>query len=105
MSKEIGTDKPLVEDVLTAAKNLKYEAEIDPLSKYPRSPYDTKGLVLIDIMGQKKSFVLKKLAPEVQLAKDNRIQSVKLDKVKKDRKKHKDKTELLKSKIQKRKKN
>ena len=55
-------------------------------------------------MGQKKTFVLKKLAPEVKQAKLNRIQSAKLDKVKKKRKKHKDKTELLKSKIQKRKK-
>ena len=55
-------------------------------------------------MGQKKSFVLKKLAPEVKLAKENRISSAKLDRVKKKRKKHKDKTELLKSKIEKRKK-
>ncbi len=104
MSKEICTDKPLVEDVLTAAKNLKYVAEIDTQSKYPRSPYDANGLVLIDIMGQKKSFVLKKLAPEVKLAKEKRISSAKLDSVKKKRKKHKDKTELLKSKIEKRKK-
>jgi hypothetical protein len=55
-------------------------------------------------MGQKKTFVLKKLAPEVNQAKLNRIQSAKLDKVKKKRKKHKDKTELLKRKIQQRKK-
>ncbi|MHA1512167.1 MAG: signal recognition particle subunit SRP19/SEC65 family protein, partial [Promethearchaeota archaeon] len=104
VSKETATDKPLVEDVLTAAKNLKYSAEIDNLSKYPRSPYDAKGLVLIDTMGQKKTFVLKKLAPEVKQAKENRMQSAKLDKVKKKRKKHKDKSELLRSKIQQRKK-
>lgn len=61
-------------------------------------------MVLIDTMGQKKTFVLKKLAPEVNQAKLNRIQSAKLDKVKKKRKKHKDKTELLKRKIQQRKK-
>ena len=55
-------------------------------------------------MGQKKTFVLKKLAPEVKQAKENRINSAKLDKVKKKRKKHKDKSELLRSKIQQRKK-
>nr|WP_162306654.1 signal recognition particle subunit SRP19/SEC65 family protein [Candidatus Prometheoarchaeum syntrophicum]QEE15984.1 Signal recognition particle 19 kDa protein [Candidatus Prometheoarchaeum syntrophicum] len=104
VSKEIGTDKPLVEDVLTAAKNLKYVAEIDTQSKYPRSPFDVNGLVMIDIMGQKKNWVLKKMAPEVKLAKENRISSAKLDRVKKNRKKHKAKTELLKSKIEKRKK-
>ena len=104
ISKEIGTDKPLVEDVFKAATNLKYNAEIDTQSKYPRSPFDAKGLVLIDTMGQKKSFVLQKLAPEVKQAKYNRIQSAKLDKFKKKRKKHKDKSELVRSKIQKRKK-
>ncbi len=55
-------------------------------------------------MGQKRSFTLRKLAPEVKQAKINRIQSAKLDKFKKKRKKHKDKTELIKSKIQQRKK-
>ena len=104
VSKEIATEKPLVEDVLTAATNLKFKAEIDTQSKYPRSPYDAKGLVLIEIHGQRKNVVLKKLAPEVKQAKLNRIQSAKLDSVKKNRKKHKDKTELLKSKIQQRKK-
>ena len=83
ISKEIATDNPLVEDVFKAATNLKYKAEIDTQGKYPRSPYDAKGLVLIDIMGQKKSFVLKKLAPEVKQAKYNRIQLAKLDKFKK----------------------
>ncbi|MHA1475908.1 MAG: hypothetical protein ACTSQ5_12065 [Promethearchaeota archaeon] len=55
-------------------------------------------------MGQKKTFVLKKLAPEVKQAKENRIQSAKLDNVKRKRKKHKDKKELVKNKLQKRKK-
>jgi len=102
--KENATDKPLVEDVYNAALKLKYVAETDLQSKYPRTPYDPKGHVLIDTMGQKKTFVLKKLAPEVKQAKFDRLQSAKLDKIKKKHKKNKDKKELLKSKLQKRKK-
>ena len=93
ISLENATDRPKAKDVLNAAQNLKYYAEIDPQSRYPRTTWNDPGVVLIDTMGQKKSFVLNKLAPEVNKARIERIDQAKLNKVKKKHKKKKKNSE------------
>src|SRR6056297_235987 len=77
VSKGDATGKPNAKDVLEAAQQAGYYAEIDSFRKYPRTWWDDPGLVLVDIMGQKKSFALKKIAPEVKEAKKNRLERTK----------------------------
>ena len=94
-----GTEKPNIGDLSAAAQKLKFSIEIDIQSKYPRTPWDDSGLVMIDTKGQKKSIVLHKLAPEVKLARTTRIEQAKLKKVKKKKKKKQQNIDLLKQKI------
>jgi signal recognition particle subunit SRP19 len=56
---------PTIEELAEAAVKLKYDAEIDPHAKYPRSWSDPPGMLLIDTMGQKKIHVMEKLAGEI----------------------------------------
>ena len=97
-----GTPKPTVEELLKAATNLGYYTELEQMVKYPRTWWDDPGQILIDTMGQKKTFVLHKLAEElkkVHLEKQNEAQ------LSKKKKKKKINTEALKEKIAKRKGN
>ena len=94
-----GTEKPSTGDLSAAAQKLKYHIEIDKLSKYPRSPWDDAGMVMIDTMGQKKSAVVHRLAPEVKQARITRLEQAKLKKVKKKKKKKQQNIDLLKQKI------
>lgn len=57
---------PSIEELAEAAIKLKYEAEIDPNAKYPRSWSDPSGMLLIDTMGQKKIKVIEKIAKEIE---------------------------------------
>ncbi|MHA1602460.1 MAG: signal recognition particle subunit SRP19/SEC65 family protein, partial [Promethearchaeota archaeon] len=81
LSLESATEKPTLQDLSQAAQKLKYQSAIDKTLKYPRSTWDEPGAVLIDTMGQKKTFVLHKLAPEVKAAKNHRLDRAKLEKV------------------------
>lgn len=99
ISLENATEKPLLKDLETASRKLKFKFEIDPRSKYPRSTWDEPGLLLVDTMGQKKNSVLKKMAPEIQKARRNRLQQIKESKVKKKNKNKAKQTDLLKQKI------
>ncbi len=77
VSKSEGSVSPLAEDVAEAAKKAGYYAEIDTFRRYPRSWWDDPGVVLVDIMGQQKTFALHKIAPEVQVAIKNRLEKSK----------------------------
>ncbi len=94
-----GTEKPTIGDLSAAAQKLKFTVEVDKQSKYPRTPWDDAGMVLINTQGQKKSVVLHKLAPEVKLARVTRIEQAKFKKVKKKNKKKQQNIDLLKQKI------
>jgi signal recognition particle subunit SRP19 len=56
---------PTIEELAEAATKLDYAAEIDPHAKYPRTWYDSPGMLLIDTMGQKKIKVMEKIAKEI----------------------------------------
>ena len=83
--KNVAVISPKPEDILSAAQKAGYYAEIDEFRKYPRTWWDDPGLVLIDIMGQKKSFVMKKITPLVKKALEQRLIAAK-NKNKKDKK-------------------
>ena len=99
---ESATEKPSLQDVSQAAQKLKYHSVIDKSIKYPRSTWDEPGALMIDTMGQKKTFVLHKLAPEVKAAKNRRLDKAKLEKVKKKHKKKEQTKDLLKQKLKER---
>jgi signal recognition particle subunit SRP19 len=99
VTKELATNHPTVNDLFEAAKKLGYYAEIDAGVKYPRTWYDDPGRVLIDTMGQKKTFVLKKIAPELQKIKVVRDTETKNQGTKKKDQKRQQKMESLKEKI------
>ncbi len=99
VSLEEATEKPTLKDLARAAQKLKYFYEINPRSKYPRSTWDDPGQISMDTLGQKKTFVLKKLAPEIQKARRNRLEQAKLSKVKKKHKKKAQQSEALRQKI------
>ena len=56
---------PTIEELAEAAVKLKYSAEIDPNARYPRTWWDSSGVLLIDTKGQKKISVMEKLAKEI----------------------------------------
>ncbi|UYP47951.1 hypothetical protein NEF87_004236 [Candidatus Lokiarchaeum ossiferum] len=99
ISLESATEKPILKDLATAAQKLKFKYEIDPRSKYPRSTWDEPGLLLVDTLGQKKNDVLKKMAPEIQKARTNRLKQLKESKVKKKHKKKAQQADILRQKI------
>jgi len=96
--KELACSKPTSLDVFEAAQNLKYYAEHEKQAIYPRTPFDSPGRVLIDTMGQKKTFVLRKLAPEINKVKQKRKNAAQLAKRKKKNKSNK---AILKEKLRK----
>ncbi|MHA1522181.1 MAG: signal recognition particle subunit SRP19/SEC65 family protein [Promethearchaeota archaeon] len=81
--------RPTSTDLLEAAEKLKYYAEHETNAHYPRSPSDKPGRVLIDIMGQKKTFVLHRLAPQIKIVQDERKKAAQLAKRKKKTKTNK----------------
>lgn len=99
ISKSQATNHPTVADLFEAAKKLGYYAEIEPGVKYPRTWYDDPGRVLVDTMGQKKTFVLHKIAPELQKLKAQKESEVKNQSTKKKDHKRQQKLESLKEKI------
>jgi signal recognition particle subunit SRP19 len=98
VSKSIATPDPTLQDLLDAAKKAGYRAELDPEPKFPASWWDDPGRILLEGKGQKKTFILRKLAPEIQAASKNRIDMAKLEEVRKKYKK-KQNVDTLKKKI------
>jgi signal recognition particle subunit SEC65 len=103
VSQENATQKPTLDDLLKAATKAGYYVEADPKARYPRSWWDDPGYVMIDTTGQKKSFVLNKLAPIVSKVKNDRQNEAKLASLKKKKNKSQNKNKLLQEKIKQRK--
>jgi signal recognition particle subunit SRP19 len=96
---EMATPDPTVQDLANAARKLGYQIEVDPKPKYPPTWYDeATGNVLIDAMGQKKLFVLHRLAPEIQALQQKRVNETKQELINKKDKKKKN-VEAIKKKI------
>ncbi|MFX0038669.1 MAG: signal recognition particle subunit SRP19/SEC65 family protein [Promethearchaeota archaeon] len=64
--KKFALDKVNLEEIVKAAKNLGYQAEIERGYKYPRSWWEDPGRVIIDTKGKKKSKVNLELAKEIR---------------------------------------
>lgn len=95
----IATPEPTVQDLANAARKLGYQVEVDPKPKYPPTWFDeTSGYVLIDAMGQKKLFVIRRIAPEIQASQQKRLSDTKQDNLNKKDKKKKN-VEAIKKKI------
>lgn len=56
---------PTIQEVYEAAVSTGYEAEINPTARYPRSWWDPPGNLIIDVLGQKKKFVMTKIANKI----------------------------------------
>ena len=93
VAKKNATPEPKAQDVLKGAQSAGYYAEMDPFRQYPRTWWDEPGMVLVDTMGQKKTFALHKIAPEVKKAAKTRI-----SKSKEKGKKRKENIQKLKAK-------
>jgi signal recognition particle subunit SEC65 len=93
------TSGPALQDLITAAKDLKYEFEIDTNAKYPATWWDDPGLIMIDNSGQKKTFVLHRFAMAVQKSQKKRHDDAKLEEVRKKYKKKNEMKAKLKDKL------
>jgi signal recognition particle subunit SEC65 len=90
------SDNPTVQDLVAAVKNLGYPSELDQNAKFPATWWDDPGLVLIDNSGQKKTFVLHRVAIAIQKAIKKRHDEAKLEDVrKKYKKRHQLKEKLV----------
>ncbi|MCP4763951.1 MAG: hypothetical protein GY870_19420 [archaeon] len=89
LSKESAIPLPKVDELAEAAIALKYTVEIDPIAKYPRSWWDPPGRLLIDTHGQKKKFVMEKLAKKIVTLRIQKKAEEKNQKGKKKKKKKK----------------
>ncbi|MCF2141289.1 MAG: signal recognition particle subunit SRP19/SEC65 family protein [Candidatus Lokiarchaeota archaeon] len=96
--RELAISRPTSLDLYEAAQHLKYYVEHDKTARYPRTSSDHPGRVLIDTMGQKKTFVMHKLAPEIKKVKQKRKDAAQLAKRKK---KHRTNKEILQEKLRK----
>jgi len=67
----LALDKITAMELLTAAKKLGYNAELEENLRYPRTWWDEPGRVLIDTKGKKKLKVLLEIAKEVRKARGN----------------------------------
>jgi signal recognition particle subunit SRP19 len=94
----LATAEPTPQDIYKAAIKLGYQAEVEPLPKYPATWWDEPGRVVVESKGQKKLFILRRIAPEIQLIAQQRATKAKSDEISKRDKKKKN-IETLKKKI------
>ena len=59
-------DRVSLNDIIKAAGNLGYHAEIEKYYKYSRTWWDDPGRVIIDTKGKKKSKVMLEVAKEIR---------------------------------------
>lgn len=102
VSAEESIHRPTSQDLFDAAQKMKYYVEHEPNARYPRSPSEMPGRVLIDTIGQKKTFVLHRLAPVIKEVQAERKQAAQLAKRKKKNKSNK---EILQEKLRQKQKN
>jgi signal recognition particle subunit SEC65 len=79
---------PTVQELYDAASSLGYESEINPTAKYPKSWYDPPGNLLIDVLGQKKKFVMIKIAAKIADKRSKLAVQKTAEESKKKKKKH-----------------
>jgi signal recognition particle subunit SRP19 len=95
----VATPDPTIQDLANAARKLGYSVEVDPNPRFPPTWFDeTTGNILIDAMGQKKLFILHRLAPEIQASQLKRVNEAKQEIMNKKDKKKKN-IESIKKKI------
>jgi signal recognition particle subunit SRP19 len=61
----IAVPLPTIQELYEAAVSAGYEAEINPTAKYPKTWWDPPGNLVIDVLGQKKKFVMTKIATKI----------------------------------------
>ena len=66
LPKKFAIEKVNVNDIVKAARNVGYKAEIERNYKYSRTWWDEPRRVIIDAKGKKKSKVLLEVAKEVR---------------------------------------
>ena len=59
-------DKVNLEEIVKAATNLGYHAEIERSYKYPKSWWEEPGRVIINAKGKKKSKIMLEIAKEIR---------------------------------------
>ncbi len=69
LAKNLALEKVSMGEIAKAAKNLGYQVEVDAISRYPRTWWDSPGRVLIETKGKQKARVIKEIAKELRKAK------------------------------------
>ncbi|MFX0076372.1 MAG: signal recognition particle subunit SRP19/SEC65 family protein [Candidatus Hermodarchaeota archaeon] len=66
LPRKFAVDKVNLEEIVKAAKNLGYHAEIERGYKYPRTWWEDPGRVVLDAKGKKKNKIMLELAKEIR---------------------------------------
>ena len=66
LPRKFAIDKVNLEEIVKAAKNLGYNAEIERSYKYPRTWWEDPGRVILDAKGKKKNKILLEVAKEIR---------------------------------------
>jgi signal recognition particle subunit SRP19 len=66
LPKKFAIDKVNLEEIVKAAENLGYHAEIERSYKYPRTWWEDPGRVILDAKGKKKSKIMLEIAKEIR---------------------------------------
>lgn len=66
LPRKFALDKFNLEEIVKAATNLGYHAEIERSYKYPKSWWEEPGRVIINAKGKKKSKVMLEIAKEIR---------------------------------------
>jgi signal recognition particle subunit SRP19 len=66
LPRKFAIDKVNINDIVKAARNIGYKAEIEHQYRYSRTWWDEPGRVIIDAKGKKKTKVMLEVAKEVR---------------------------------------
>ena len=66
LPRKFAVEKVSLDDIVKAAKNLGYDAEIERNYRYSRTWWDDPGRVLINTKGKKKTKVMIEVAKEIR---------------------------------------
>jgi len=74
ISKEEAIPLPTIQELIEAAKKLGYEVSVNPTAKYPKTWWDPPGYLIIDSKGQKRIFIIKRLAKIIKELREKKEQ-------------------------------
>ena len=66
LPRKFAIDRVNLEEIVKAANNLGYHAEIERNYKYPRTWWEDPGRVILDAKGKKKNKIMLELAKEIR---------------------------------------